>query len=77
MALTKQKLENLEKQLEKSGKLANYDIHTTIYTGKAWYRGVLYESLDAFRAANPNAKIGKIHGRPMTGLPEWAEKYLA
>ena len=75
MALTKQKLKNIEKRLEKSGKLSSNDIQTTLM-GKAWYKEVLYDSLDVFRTANPDAKIGKIHGRPITGLPEWAEKYI-
>ena len=75
MALSKQKLKNFEKRLKKSGRLSSDDIRTTIM-GKAWYKNVLYESLDAFRTANPDAKIGKIHGRPITGLPEWAEKYI-
>ena len=75
MALTKQKLKNIEKRLEKSGKLSSNDIQTTLM-GKAWYKEVLYDSLDAFRTTNPDAKIGKIHGRPITGLPEWAEKYI-
>ena len=75
MALSKQKLRNLEKRLEKSGKLSSDDVRTTIM-GKAWYKDVLYNSLDDFKAANPHAKINKIHGIPITGLPRWAEKYL-
>ena len=75
MALSKQKLKNFEKRLEKSGKLSSDDVQTTIMGG-AWYKGIFYDSLDVFRAANPDAKIGKIHGRPITGLPEWAEKYI-
>lgn len=74
MALTKQKLKTFEKQLEKSGKLSSNDILTTIMGG-AWFKGIHYESLDAFKSANPDAKIGKIYGRPITDVPQWTEKY--